>query len=87
MTQNNYSKAVINRLSRTAGHVNGIKRMVEDGRDYGDILIQLSAVRAEVVNLSKIILADHIDECMNSAIEGENLEALDKLKNAIKHFI
>ena len=38
------TKAVLNRLSRAIGHLESIKRMVEDGRDCSEVLIQLSAV-------------------------------------------
>ena len=38
------TKAVLNRLSRAIGHMESIKRMVEEGRDCSEVLIQLSAV-------------------------------------------
>ena len=38
------TKAVLNRLSRAIGHMESIKRMVEEGRDCTEVLIQLSAV-------------------------------------------
>ena len=38
------TKAVLNRISRSAGHLGGIKKMIEDGRDCKDILIQLYGV-------------------------------------------
>ena len=41
-----HTKAVINRLSRAIGHMESIKRMVEDGRDCSEVLIQLSAVKS-----------------------------------------
>ena len=39
------TKAVLNRLSRAIGHLESIKRMVEEGRDCSEVLIQLSAVK------------------------------------------
>lgn len=36
------SKAVSNRLSRAIGHLESIRRMVEDGRDCTEVLLQLS---------------------------------------------
>ena len=33
------TKAVLNRLSRAIGHLESIKRMVEDGRDCSEVLI------------------------------------------------
>ena len=44
------TKAVLNRLSRAIGHLESIKRMVEDGRDCSEVLIQLSAVKSAINN-------------------------------------
>lgn len=56
-----HTKSVLNRTARAIGHLNSIKTMIENGRDCSEILIQLSAVRSEITNLSKIILKEHID--------------------------
>ena len=40
------TKTVINRLARAIGHLEHVKRMVEDGRDCTEVLIQLAAVRS-----------------------------------------
>ena len=59
------TKAVLNRLSRAIGHLESIKRMVEDGRDCSEVLIQLSAVKSAINNTGKIILQDHIEQSKN----------------------
>lgn len=41
-------KAVSNRLARAIGHLESIKRMVEEDRDCSEILIQLMAVKAAI---------------------------------------
>lgn len=38
------TKAIINRLSRAIGHLESVKKMVEDGRDCSEVLIQIAAV-------------------------------------------
>lgn len=48
------TKAVLNRLSRAIGHMESIKRMVEEGRDCTEVLIQLSAVKAAINNTGKL---------------------------------
>ena len=55
------SKAVSNRLSRAIGHLESIRRMVEDGRDCTEVLVQLSAVKSAVNNAGKVILQDYIE--------------------------
>jgi len=78
------TRAVINRLSRIAGHINGVKSMVEEGRDCSEVLIQLSAVRAAVNETCRVILNDHIDHCIVDAIQTGDIEAVNELNKAIK---
>lgn len=77
------TKKVINRLSRACGHLEAVKRMVEDGRDCSDVLIQLAAVRAALNSTAKIILKDHIDHCIVDAAESGDMETIEKLNEAI----
>ena len=81
------TKAVMNRLARISGHLEAIKRMVEDGRDCSDILIQISAVDSALVSVGKVILRDHIDHCIIDAVKDNDMEAVDNLKKAITRFI
>ena len=50
MEKHQHTKAALNRLSRAIGRMNAIQKMLEGGRDCSEILIQLSAVRAEITN-------------------------------------
>ena len=70
------TKAVLNRLSRAIGHMESIKRMVEDGRDCSEVLVQLSAVKAAINNTAKVILKDHIEHCLVDAVESGDHEAI-----------
>lgn len=81
------TKAVMNRLARISGHLEAIKRMVEEGRDCSDILIQISAVDSALVSVGKVILRDHIDHCIIDAVKDNDMEAVDNLKKAITRFI
>lgn len=82
-----HTKAVLNRMSRAIGHFQSVKKMVEDGRDCCDILIQLSAVRAEVENISKTVLKDHIEHCIADAVKNHDEDSMLKLKGAIDKLI
>ncbi|MCI2426705.1 metal-sensing transcriptional repressor [Candidatus Acetothermia bacterium] len=79
---------VTNRLSRIEGHLRGIKRMVEEKRTCTDILLQISAVRAAIDNVGKIILQDHLNTCIREAIkEGTGEEAVTELQEALSCFL
>ena len=81
------TKAVLNRLSRAIGHLESIKRMVEDGRDCSEVLIQLSAVKSAINNTGKVILKDHIEHCMVDAVESGDHKAIAELTEAIDRFM
>ena len=81
------TKAVLNRLSRAIGHLESVKKMVEDGRDCSEVLIQIAAVRSAINNIGKVILQDHIQHCIVDAVEQDDEQALDSLCQAIDKFI
>lgn len=81
------TKAVINRISRATGHMESIKRMVEEGRDCSEILVQLSAVRSAINNIGKIILQDHIEHCVVDAVQSGDNKKLEELNIAIDRFL
>lgn len=82
-----HDKAVINRISRATGHMNSIKKMIEDGRDCADVLMQLSAVKAEIMGISKVVLKDHIDHCIADAVKENDEKTINKLLGAIDKLI
>ena len=78
-----HTKEVKNRLSRAIGHLESVKKMVEDGRDCSEVLVQLAAVRAALGSISRVILKDHIEHCIVHAVEENDQDAITELENAI----
>ena len=76
-------RAVINRLARAIGHLEKVKRMVEEGYDCSEVLVQLAAVRSALDNTGKVILKDHMRHCMVDAVSAGDQEAIDDLCDAI----
>ena len=83
MEKHEHTTAVLNRLSRAIGHLNAVKTMIENGRDCSEVLIQLSAVKSEITNTSKVILKDHLDHCIANAVKENNEMTIEQLKAAI----
>ncbi|MGO5116375.1 metal-sensing transcriptional repressor [Candidatus Avoscillospira sp. LCP25S3_F1] len=81
------TKAVLNRLSRAIGHLESVKKMVEDGRDCSEVLVQIAAVRSAINNVGKVILQDHIQHCIVDAVEDNDQEAIENLCQAIDKFV
>lgn len=81
------TEKVLHRLSRAIGHLKSVKKMVEEGRDCSEILIQIAAVRSAVNNAGKLILQDHIQHCVVDAIQSGDPRALQDLSAAIDKFV
>ncbi len=80
-------KAISNRISRTIGHLQAVKRMVEADKDCSEILIQLAAIKAEVNNTAKAILKEHLTHCIIHAVLEEDSQSIEYLKKAIDMFV
>ena len=80
-------KAVVNRLARAIGHLEKVKRMVEEGYDCTEVLVQLAAVRSAIDNTGKVILQDHMRHCMVEAVAEGDHDAIDDLCKAIEKYM
>ncbi len=80
-------KRQINRLAKIIGHLEHVKRMLENDEDCSGVLIQLSAVKSALNGLGKQIINDHIEHCIVHAVEDHDSEALDEFKQAIQKYI
>ena len=81
------TRAIINRLKRSIGHLDKVRRMVEDGEDCADVLIQLSAVKSEINNTGKLILKQHMEHCIVEAVRENDQTSIDKMNEAIDRFM
>ena len=77
------TKTVKNRLARVIGHLHAVERMIDDGRDCAEVLVQLAAVRSALSNVCKIILRDHMNHCVIDAVQKGDTETLSELDRAI----
>ena len=82
-----HTRTVLNRMSRIIGHMESTKRMVEDGRDCSEILIQLSAIESAINSVSRVILKEHLSTCIVDAVKNDDIESLEELNRAIDKFI
>ena len=81
-------RKIINRLSRIEGHVRGIKTMINEGRDCPEVLIQIAAIRGALDRVARLILDEHLSECITRAsVEGSIEEEIAALKSALDRFL
>ena len=72
--EHNDKPKLLNRLSRIAGQVRGVARMVEEDRYCIDILTQIQAARAALGRVETELLKDHLNHCIVAAIQGGDPE-------------
>lgn len=81
-------RRIINRLARIEGHVRGVRVMVEQQQACPDVLLQIAAVRGALDSAARLILDDHISQCLTYAVEhGDIAQELAELKKALDRFI
>lgn len=82
-----HNRAIINRLSKSIGHLQSIKTMIENGRDCSEIVIQLAAVRGEIASTAKAILKEHLSHCVVHAIQDGDEKKIEEFKKAMDSFL
>jgi CsoR family transcriptional regulator, copper-sensing transcriptional repressor len=65
-------EAALKRLRIIEGHLRGVHKMVEDEAYCVDIIRQIQAIQAALSKVSTIILEDHLNSCVITAIRGED---------------
>jgi len=79
---------ILNRFARIEGHIRGIKTMIQDSRPCPDVLVQIAAVRGALDRVARIILDEHLSECVTRASKEGNIEAeIEELKAALDRFL
>jgi len=73
--------AIIKRINRAQGQLGAISRMLEEGRNCDDIVIQMSAVSKAVHTAAFTLISASLKECIiedknNSAAVTEKLQKL-----------
>lgn len=81
-------RRIVNRLSRIEGHIRGIKTMVHESRPCPDVLVQIAAVRGALDRVARVILDQHLTECISRAAEmGSIDDEIAELKAALDRFL
>lgn len=68
-------QAALKRLARIEGQVRGLTRMIAEDRYCIDVVRQVQAVKAALGGLEGHILDDHLDTCVEHALQSDDLAA------------
>ncbi|MEP9361656.1 metal-sensitive transcriptional regulator [Nocardioides sp. CN2-186] len=68
---------VINRIKRARGQLDGVLRMLEEGRDCEDVVTQLAAVSKALDRAGFAIVASGLQQCLAT---GDGIDSVDVKK-------
>ncbi len=76
----------LKRLARATGQVQGLTRMVEDGRHCTDVLQQIAAAQKALDGVGTIVLRNYLERCVTTAIEGGDPLIYDDLMRVFSRY-
>ena len=62
----------LTRLKTAEGHLRGIQRVLEEDAYCIDVIRQIQAVQSALNKVSTIVLDNHLNSCVITAIRGED---------------
>jgi DNA-binding FrmR family transcriptional regulator len=72
-----YNDKMKNRVKRVEGQVRAILRMMEEGKDCKDLVVQMSAARNALDRAIGLVVSSNLEQCIREQIvKGEDTEAL-----------
>ena len=80
------SKVIRSRLNRVTGQLKGIVNMIEEGRPYEDVLIQLSSSYKSIRSVTNMILCNHLIDCVKKSVTKGEYDVLEEAMEIFKRY-
>jgi DNA-binding FrmR family transcriptional regulator len=77
------NKEIVGRLKTVEGHVRGVQRMVEEDAYCIDLIRQIQAIQGALGKVTTMILNDHLNSCLITAVRGEDQAAREQVLKEI----
>ena len=80
-------RALVVRLRRIKGQIEGIEKMVEADSECSDVLMQVVSARRALKSFSEELIGSHLHECLeNAASQSESRRELRSLLTVLKRY-
>ncbi len=73
----------LRRLKNVEGHIRGVERMIEEEAYCIDVIRQVQAVQAALNRISAMILEEHLNSCLITAVRGEDASERERVLKEI----
>ena len=70
---------VLNRVRRAQGQLGGVQRMMEEGRDLGEVVAQLKAVTKALNKAAFTLLVEHLEARIAANASQEELDEIERI--------
>jgi len=77
------NEGTIKRLMTIEGHLGGVIRMVEEDAYCIDVIRQIQAIQAALKKVSGIILDGHLNSCVITAVQGDDLDERQRVMQEV----
>ncbi|EGX57723.1 hypothetical protein SZN_21276 [Streptomyces zinciresistens K42] len=71
------------RLAKISGQVQGISRMIRDGRYCVDVLDQIASAQKALDGVSRQVMRNYLERCVSDAIKGDDPFVYDELMKVL----
>lgn len=71
------------RLRRIRGQIEGLERMIEDGRYCLDVVAQVRSVMAALRSVEGLVLKRHVRHCVQDAIDAKDTRRTEEKINEL----
>jgi DNA-binding FrmR family transcriptional regulator len=77
------NEEALRRLKNVEGHIRGIQRMVENDIYCIEIIRQIHAAQAALNKVSTMILEEHLNSCLITAVRGDDPSERERVLHEI----
>jgi DNA-binding FrmR family transcriptional regulator len=85
LDRSEYKQKLLARLKTVEGHVRGVQRMVEDDTYCIDLLTQTRAIRQALLKIDTMILENHLNTCVTTALRSEQPDERERVLRELLH--
>jgi DNA-binding FrmR family transcriptional regulator len=78
---------IVKRLKRAEGHLRRVIAMIEEARSCLDVAQQLHAVEKAIGEAKKTLIHDHVDHCLDTAVNGRGRRTVVSEFRAISKYL
>jgi DNA-binding FrmR family transcriptional regulator len=71
------------RLNRLTGQLEGIRKMIDEGRYCIDVLNQVASVQESLRGLSRVVMRNYLESCATTALRSANSQEAERIYTEI----